>query len=185
MTKVKVYRILSFILLLLLIASVTLGQTQIPISVVSSGGEKSSSSSFILISTVGEPFIGKTTNSLNQHNMGFWYVYKQSAITDLQKEDKTIPTVFKLEQNYPNPFNPSTVIKFGIPERSNVLIKIYDILGEEVTTLVNEELGAGWYERSFNASELSSGVYIYRIQASQKGGQAGNFISTKKMLLLK
>lgn len=178
MTKVKVYRILTLILLLLLIASITLAQNQIPVSVISSGGEKSSSTGFILSSTVGEPFIGKAVSSTNQHNLGFWYVYKQSTLTDVEKEDETIPTVFKLEQNYPNPFNPSTIIKFGVPERSNALLKIYDILGGEVATLVNEELEAGWYERSFNASELSSGVYIYRMNA-------GNFISTKKMLLLK
>lgn len=178
MTKIKVYRILTLILLLLLIASVTLGQSQIPVSVISSGGEKSSSVSFILNSTVGEPFIGKSVSSTNQQNIGFWYVYKQSTITDVEKEDGTIPTEFKLEQNYPNPFNPSTIIKIGVPERSNVLLKIYDILGGEVTTLVDEDMEAGWYERSFNASELSSGVYIYRMKA-------GNFINTKKMLLLK
>jgi hypothetical protein len=178
MTKVKVYRILTLILLLLLIASITLAQNQIPVSVISSGGEKSSSTGFILSSTVGEPFIGKSVSSTNQHNIGFWYVYRQSTITDLEKEEETIPTVFKLEQNYPNPFNPSTVIKFGVPERSNVLLKIYDILGGEVATLVNEEMEAGWYSRLFNAAEYSSGIYIYRLQAN-------NYVNTKKMILVK
>jgi hypothetical protein len=178
MTKVKIYRVLTLILLLLLIASVTLAQNHIPVSVISSGGEKSSSAGFILSSTVGESFIGNPINAANQQNVGFWYVYKQSTITDVKKEDETIPTVFKLEQNYPNPFNPSTVIKFGVPERSNVLLKIYDILGEEVATLVNEEMDAGWYSIDFNASGYSTGVYIYRMQA-------GNYINTKKMLLMK
>ena len=103
-------------------------------------------------------------------------MYKQSTLTDVEKEEETIPTVFKLEQNYPNPFNPSTIIKFAVPERSNVLLKIYDLLGEEVITLVNEEMEAGWYRREFNASGYSTGVYIYRMQA-------GNYISTKKMIL--
>jgi hypothetical protein len=85
---------------------------------------------------------------------------------------------FKLEQNYPNPFNPSTIIKFGIPERSNVQITIYDLLGSEVTTLLNQELDKGWYDLTFNANGFSSGFYIYRMQA-------GNYISTKKMLMIK
>ena len=178
MAKVKIYRVLTLILLLLLIASITLAQNQIPVSVISSGGEKSSSASFILSSTVGEQFIGKSINAANQHNIGFWYVYKQSTLTDVEKEDETIPTVFKLEQNYPNPFNPSTIIKFAVPERSNVVLKIYDLLGGEVITLVNEEMEAGWYRREFNASGYSTGVYIYRMQA-------GNYISTKKMILIK
>lgn len=179
MAKVKIYRVLTLILLLLLIASITLAQNQIPVSVISSGGEKSSSASFILSSTVGEQFIGKSINAANQHNIGFWYVYKQSTLTDVgNEEEETIPTVFKLEQNYSNPFNPSTVIKFAVPEMSNVLIKIYDLLGGEVITLVNEEMEAGWHRREFNASGYSSGIYIYRMQA-------GNYISTKKMILIK
>jgi hypothetical protein len=178
MTKVKIYRVLTLILLLLLIASITIAQNQIPVSVISSGGEKSTNTSFILSSTVGEPFIGKAINSTNQQNIGFWYVYKQSTLTDVVQEEETIPTVFKLEQNYPNPFNPSTIIKFGVPERSNVVLKIYDILGGEVITLVNEEIEAGWYRREFNATGYSTGVYIYRMQAD-------NYLSTKKMILIK
>jgi GH43 family beta-xylosidase len=127
---------------------------------------------------VGESFIGKTVNATNQHNLGFWYVYKQSTVTDVEKEEEPIPTIFKLEQNYPNPFNPSTVIKFGVPEKSRVLVKVYDILGNEVTTLVNEDLDAGLYSREFNASGYSSGIYIYRMQA-------GTYINTKKMILVK
>jgi hypothetical protein len=65
-----------------------------------------------------------------------------------------------------------------VPERSNVVLNIYDILGSEVTTLVSEEMDAGWYERSFNAISLSSGVYIYQLRA-------GEFIQTKKMILLR
>lgn len=179
MTKVKIYQVLTVILLLLLIAHLTIAQNKIPVSVISSGGEKISSASYILSSTVGEPFIGKTVNVSNQHNVGFWYVYNQSTITAVEtEEDATIPSVFKLDQNYPNPFNPSTVIKFGVPERSNVLLKIYDILGEEVATLVKEEMDAGWYSIDFNASGYSTGVYIYRMQA-------GNYINTKKMILVK
>jgi hypothetical protein len=89
-----------------------------------------------------------------------------------------IPETYDLVQNFPNPFNPNTTIRYQIPKSGNVTLKIYDVLGAEVTTLVNEEKVAGKYEVSFNASKLASGVYIYRIQA-------GDFVSSKKMVLLK
>jgi len=85
---------------------------------------------------------------------------------------------FNLYQNFPNPFNSATVIKYSIPQRSNVTLKIYDILGNEVSTLVYEEKGRGVYTVNFNANNLASGLYLYRIQA-------GSFIDTKKMILLK
>ncbi len=90
----------------------------------------------------------------------------------------SIPTGFELNQNYPNPFNPSTVIRFGLPEKTNVKISIYNLIGEKVADLVSQEMNAGYYEVQFNANGLSSGVYLYRIEA-------GSFISVKKMLLLK
>lgn len=163
---------------LLFFLNAAFAQNQITYSVISSGGEKSSNESFVLSGTVGEPLIGSSVTTSNQNFTGFWYVYYNDVITSVEEQQELIPTVFKLEQNYPNPFNPSTIIKFAVPERSNVLIKIYDILGGEVATLVDEELDTGWYERSFNASSIASGVYIYRMNA-------GNFISTKKMLMVK
>ena len=168
---------LTSLVLYLLPNQIIFAQNQIPVSVISSGGEKVAGPNYILSGTVGEAFIGKSINVSHQKYAGFWYVYKQTTITAVEDEE-TIPTSFELKQNYPNPFNPSSIIKFGLPERSNVLIKIYDILGSEVITLVNAELEAGWYKKEFNASGYSSGLYIYRIQA-------GNYISTKKMMLLK
>ncbi|MFZ1520135.1 MAG: T9SS type A sorting domain-containing protein [Ignavibacteriaceae bacterium] len=94
------------------------------------------------------------------------------------------PTEYKLEQNYPNPFNPTTKIRYSIPKvgmgltPSVVTLKVYDILGNEVTTLVNEQKGPGYYEVDFNAVSFASGVYIYRLQA-------GSYVSTKKMILMK
>ena len=90
----------------------------------------------------------------------------------------TIPETFILEQNYPNPFNPSTRISYQLPVSGNVTLKVYDLLGREVATLVNEEKPAGSYEVSFDASQLSSGVYLYRLSS-------GSFIETKKMILMK
>jgi predicted phosphodiesterase len=83
-----------------------------------------------------------------------------------------------LNQNYPNPFNPSTKIKYSIPKQSFITLKIYNMLGKEIETLVNEEKPVGNYEIKFNAASLSSGVYFYRLQA-------GNFVGTKKMIRLR
>jgi photosystem II stability/assembly factor-like uncharacterized protein len=90
----------------------------------------------------------------------------------------TLPEQFSLEQNYPNPFNPSTTIKFSIPTSEFVTLKVYDVLGNEVATLVNEEKPAGSYEINFDASNLSSGIYLYTVQA-------GSYTQTKKLILLR
>jgi subtilisin family serine protease len=92
--------------------------------------------------------------------------------------EKNIKLTYNLEQNYPNPFNPATTIKFSIPTRNYVSLKIFDILGREVETLINQELDAGEYSYNFNASKLTSGVYIYKISA-------GDYQKSIKMLLVK
>jgi plastocyanin len=102
-----------------------------------------------------------------------------TAATNIQTDPYlNIPEFFKLEQNYPNPFNPSTKIKYTLPANEFVAIKVYDILGREVTILVNEQKTAGNYETTFDAKELASGIYLYKIVA-------GEFVQTKKMILMK
>jgi len=100
-------------------------------------------------------------------------------------EVEIAPSVFSLSQNYPNPFNPGTVIKFQISKESFITLKVYDVLGKEVAALVNEEKPAGSYEVEFDASKLVSGIYFYKLQALPTGRQAGSFVETKKMVLLK
>jgi hypothetical protein len=92
-------------------------------------------------------------------------------------EVNTSPLNYELDQNYPNPFNPSTTIKFAVTKESNVNLSVYNALGELVSTLVNEQLKSGYHQYEFDASNLASGVYIYRIIA-------GDFVETKKMVLL-
>ena len=99
-------------------------------------------------------------------------------VTAISDEKNSLPDKYALNQNYPNPFNPTTTINYQIPELSIVTIKVYDVLGNEILTLVNEEKPAAYYEIEFNALSLASGIYFYKLQA-------GYFVETKKMILLR
>jgi len=101
----------------------------------------------------------------------------QNTPTDVE-DDINLPTLANLYQNYPNPFNPLTKINYSVPQTSNVVITVFDILGNEIETLVNEEKSIGTYEITWIAENLPSGVYFYRLQA-------GSFVQTKKMVLLR
>lgn len=101
--------------------------------------------------------------------------FEYSSVVEV---DAQTPTEFKLSQNYPNPFNPSTTIEFALPQASNVDLTVYNSIGEEVVNLVNQNMEAGFHTVNFNASELNSGIYVYRLQA-------GDFISIRKMILMK
>ncbi len=100
------------------------------------------------------------------------------SVLNTIKVEAYSPGEYLLFQNYPNPFNPSTKIYYALPELSHLSLKIYDVLGNEIATLVNEEKPAGSYEVQFNGSALSSGIYFYTLRA-------GNFSSTKKLILMK
>jgi len=115
-------------------------------------------------------------------------VYGDTTVVSVEDEIPNLPTEFSLSQNYPNPFNPSTMIRYEIPGQARndnmlVVLKVYDVLGDEIATLVNEEKPAGSYEVEFNGRDLinqtlPSGIYFYQLRA-------GSFVQTKKMLLLK
>ncbi|MBX3007232.1 MAG: T9SS type A sorting domain-containing protein [Melioribacteraceae bacterium] len=109
-------------------------------------------------------------------NVDYATLLLETVVTSVEGEE--IPAGYALDQNYPNPFNPTTTIKYSIPKESQVSLKIYDVLGREVMTLMDAKQNAGKYDITFNASKLASGVYIYRIIA-------GDFVQTKKMMLLK
>ncbi len=100
------------------------------------------------------------------------------GIVDVNDNINNLPKEFSLNQNYPNPFNPSTVISYQLPVNSKVMLKVYDVIGKEVATLVNNEQEAGNHTAQFNAKGMSSGMYFYKIEA-------GNFVQVKKMILLK
>ncbi|MCW8804364.1 MAG: T9SS type A sorting domain-containing protein, partial [Ignavibacteriaceae bacterium] len=108
------------------------------------------------------------------------------GLTDISDNKNELPSAFNLSQNYPNPFNPSTKINYTVPSVTlrqaqsdiKVSLKVYDLLGNEIVTLVNEEKPAGEYEVEFKAFGLSSGIYFYKLQA-------GGYLETRKMVLLK
>ena len=99
--------------------------------------------------------------------------------------DNQLPAEFTLGQNFPNPFNPTTVIRYGLPERSYVKLELFDILGRQITGLIDEEQEAGYYNVKLEQSLLTSGIYFYRLEAHSVDGEVGSFVQTRKMVVLK
>jgi Secretion system C-terminal sorting domain len=116
------------------------------------------------------------TNVWGVRNNG--YITKGTNIVGIASISKNIPVNFSLRQNYPNPFNPSTRIRYDVPQNSFVKLVVYDILGREVSVLVNEHLKPGEYEAVWTADNMPSGVYFYNLTAN-------GFSETKKMLMIK
>ena len=171
--------LLTAVLFCFVLTSLNLyGQNKIINSAIANGATLQNGVSKRIIGTIGQPLIGRMESQSNLVEAGFW---EQSTvlITDAEESgDKTLPKEFNLYQNYPNPFNPTTTITFDLPKQSHVILKVYNILGQEVSTLINETKKSGSYKINFNASALSSGVYLYRIQTD-------DFTRSKKMILLK
>ena len=116
---------------------------------------------------------GNYTYRLKQEDFDGSYSYSKEINVDF-----TLPNSFSLSQNYPNPFNPLTVIKYRIPLQGKTVLKVYDFLGREVASLVNDVQKAGEHSVNFDAGNLSSGIYFYTLSV-------GNFIQTKKLILIK
>ncbi|MAT58356.1 MAG: peptidase S8 [Ignavibacteriae bacterium] len=130
--------------------------------------------------TIGKEYVNEIISSYNKN-------FADIPVS-VKRDEDNLPLQFNLSQNYPNPFNPTTTIEYTIPkvetlhatsQMQNVTLQVYDVLGREVATLVNEQKTAGRYEVEFNAINLASGVYFYRLQTST------GFVSTKKLLLIK
>ena len=169
--------LLSFGILLTISQSELTAQYKIERSSITNGASVANGGTHKIRSSVGESMIGISTNASYKTFFGFLYS-QQPIITDVKASNSLIPDKFEMQQNYPNPFNPSTVIEFAVPQESKVLLEVFNILGEKLATLVNEVKTPGYYNVDFNAGLLSSGFYIYRIQAE-------DFVEVKKMILLK
>ncbi|MCK9209686.1 MAG: alpha-amylase family glycosyl hydrolase [Ignavibacteriaceae bacterium] len=116
--------------------------------------------------------------ALNEFESKLFYFSKYPVVVGVDEKDNLTVTEFKLQQNYPNPFNPTTTIKFQLPNQEHVSLKIFDMLGREVTTLVDDIKSAGIHQVEFNAAGYASGVYFYQVKA-------GKFLETKKFVLMK
>ncbi len=142
---------------------------------IGSAGGKSTSGNMINYAIIGQISVGQISDGVFSHNAGFyggfdWYTFV--------RESENLPFAFNLSQNYPNPFNPATMINFTIPEAATVKLEIYNILGQLVSTLADDEFQAGPHSIVWKATGASSGVYIYRISA-------GDFTDMKKMTLIR
>ncbi len=109
---------------------------------------------------------------------GSWRRLLSEIVASLSNPEQMMPGVFKLYQNYPNPFNPSTTIRYSVPRRSHVTLIVFNVLGQKVATLINADIDAGYHSVQFNATSLASGIFFYRLQA-------GSFVDTKKLLLVR
>ncbi|MFH1195529.1 MAG: T9SS type A sorting domain-containing protein [bacterium] len=174
--KNKSILIITLFYLALLTQQSLIAQYSISTGVLSSGGASIVGSNYSITGTTGQTFIGTTAENF-MVSSGFWYT-TSAILTNIISTDDYIPFKFSLEQNYPNPFNPTTTIRFSIPERTNVVLKIFDLLGAEITSLVNEELKPGVYQVVFNATGIASGIYFYSIQT-------GEFHEVKKLMIIK
>ncbi len=191
----KIYKLVFISLLMILIEGQAYAQSKITQSVFGNGGLTILSETHRMSGTIGQTIIGQTSSQINIVKSGIWYSASDLFTSVDQKLKNALPTEFYLEQNYPNPFNPTTKIRYSIPVGAHppagrqgravsVQLKVYDILGKEIATLVNEQQPPGNYEVTFNAvkayrhASLPSGIYFYQLQD-------GDFIQTKKMIILK
>ena len=173
-------RLLLSGLLLVLLALPAQGQSIVLSNVVFSAGTVTGeSASYRLTGTLGEPFAGRAASSKFIVTLGFWATVppETTAPTAIEAID-TVPKRFSLDQNYPNPFNPATRIRYALPEPASARLTIYDVLGREVSLLVDRQQAAGAYEVTFEAGDLPSGVYFYRLET-------GPFSEIRQMLLVK
>ena len=143
----------------------------------SSGFNISKSANSEIVSEAGQNFVGVSRNGNTIVSGGFFSSHPK-IFTGVNNIEVAVPGNYELYQNYPNPFNPSTVISWQLPVKSHVLLKVYNVLGKEVSTLVNEVNPTGKYKIIFNAGNLASGVYFYRLITD-------SFSETKKMILLR
>lgn len=158
-------------------------QSVVSINLLGNGGDVLNSGKYKVVATIGQPIIGVAPNAPHINSLGFWYLSNHNLLIEGEKKPSSEPTSFILMQNYPNPFNPETEIRFALPKASYVVLKIYNTVGQEVRTLLDEEYQPGsystrWDGRDSNGSIVPSGMYFFHLRA-------GEFVQTRKMILMK
>jgi hypothetical protein len=177
-----IMRMLRSLLFLLVCTVNALGQSNaVNWSAFSSGFVTPKSGTTAISSIIGQSFSGRATNPTTAVTTGF--LARPNTVTSVGDLTGSVPLSFGLSQNFPNPFNPSTVIRFEVATASRVTLKVYDVLGREVASLVEEEKVAGVHKVIFHAANMASGVYFYRLQANGTGGST--YVETRKLVLLR
>jgi hypothetical protein len=162
---------------LVLSASAAFAQYTIQSSVIGAGGGPASNGTYSMNGTVGQSVIGPVSGSGFIVGQGFWHT--AGSTSGVPTPGNGVASGYELDQNFPNPFNPSTTITFSIPERQKVTLRILNLLGEEVERAIDGVwMEAGQWKYEFQASNIPSGTYIYRLEA-------GNFVKSRKMVLTK
>ncbi len=159
----------------LLVAVPAAAQYQITESVIGSGGTNAAGGSYQMLGTIGQAVIGVTEGTSYKNEIGFWYT-PGWILTGVAEDELPLRTHFG--QNFPNPFNPVTTIAYGLAKPAHVTIRVYDVSGREVRTLVDTDLEPGRYQETLDAAGLAGGVYFARMTA-------GDFTETMKLVLLK
>jgi len=162
------------------VVSVNAQSAAISWSAFNSGCERSTATGLVLVSAAGQVAVGRSADGNTIIESGFLASgMLRGPITGVSEQSPPgLPAAFGLSQNYPNPFNPSTIIRYQLPMQTHVTLKLYDVLGREVATLVDERQDAGYKTIQWSSADLPSGVYFYRLAAR-------DFVETKKLVLLK
>ena len=186
MKKLTIILVLSFFSAGFALQQHAATQIVVPKSVYGNGGDVLSNSEYRMVGTLGQPFIGITQNPSNVNSVGFWYLATLTVITDVDETSSSVPGEFRLQQNYPNPFNPTTTITYNVREPSHVTLRIYNVAGQLVKTLVDDVVSPSpgglhnviWYGDTNTGEAAASGVYFYKLVTP-------GFTKTRKMVLLK
>jgi len=175
---------LIIFVILVLPAKLLSQNTVIRWSTFDMGFATSVSSNTVVKSAVGQGFVGTMQQGNTRIESGLFAdtLIRRNVTSAI--EELSVPYMYSLLQNFPNPFNPTTTVRYSLPFDSKVLIRIYNILGQDVKLLKDEIVSAGNYEVQFNSSNLPSGIYFYRLSAESIDGKQ-KYSSTKKMILLK
>jgi hypothetical protein len=165
-------------MLLLVLPVAIQAQHQIKNSVLGNASAPTSGASHQVVGTLGQPVIGITGDQTNVTKSGFWEQAIDFVTSIEEMPNQVVPKEFRLEQNYPNPFNPSTTIQFAVPQQAIVSLKLFDLLGREIATLIEEDIKPGAYKLTFKSDGLPSGIYFYQFRSD-------GFVETKRLTLLK
>ena len=168
--------LLIVFLCVLVLSDLVFAQFQIGRELFSNGGSRMICTSHSIQSSAGQTLIGWNSSAAFQNSIGFWYISKNYV--GIENLPLPLPEKFELCQNYPNPFNPVTHIRFAVPKTSHVRLEVFNILGQRVAVLLNENRSPGWYSVDFDGGRLPSGSYLYQLRTP-------DYREIKRMTLIK